>query len=95
MVYGQAYSAYKVRGNRGQVVTPPTFSVRAYAVAPRIAWVTDTAINASAAEILRRCNGQDSVEALIRALERGFPGADLHADVCTVIDDTHGRGWIR
>ena len=36
MVYGQHYRADKVRGNDGQVVTPPTFKVTATAVAPRI-----------------------------------------------------------
>jgi hypothetical protein len=40
MVYVQRYSADKVRGNSGQVVTPPSFEVTAYAVAPRIVWVT-------------------------------------------------------
>lgn len=40
MVFTQHYSADKVRGNDGQVVTPPTFKVTANAVAPRIVWVT-------------------------------------------------------
>jgi len=40
MVFAQRYSADEVRGNSGQVVTPPTFKVTATAVAPRIVWVT-------------------------------------------------------
>lgn len=40
MVFAQHYSADEVRGNDGQVVTPPSFKVRATAVAPRIVWVT-------------------------------------------------------
>jgi hypothetical protein len=42
MVYVQNYSADKVRGNDGQVVTPDTFKVKATAVAPRLVWVAPT-----------------------------------------------------
>lgn len=40
MVFAQRYSADAVRGNDGQVVTPPTFKVTATAIAPRLVWVT-------------------------------------------------------
>ncbi len=40
MVFVQNYSADAVRGNDGRVVTPPTFEVSAFAVAPRLVWVT-------------------------------------------------------
>ena len=40
LVYGQHYTSTKVRGDAGQVVTPPTFKVRATAVVPRIVWVS-------------------------------------------------------
>ncbi|MBI2754350.1 MAG: transporter [Betaproteobacteria bacterium] len=40
MVYAERYGADRVRGNNGQVVTPPTFKVTASAVVPRIVWVT-------------------------------------------------------
>ena len=40
MVFAQHYRADKVRGNDGQVVTPPTFKVTANAIAPRLVWVT-------------------------------------------------------
>lgn len=44
MVYVQNYSANKVRGNDGQVVTPDSFKVKATAVAPRLVWVTPTQV---------------------------------------------------
>jgi hypothetical protein len=40
MVYAQSLSSDKVRGNDGQVVTPSTFKVKAFALAPRIVWVS-------------------------------------------------------
>jgi hypothetical protein len=40
IVYAQALTADKVKGNDGQVVTPPTFKVRAQAIAPRLVWVS-------------------------------------------------------
>lgn len=40
MVFAQSYKADRVRGNDGQIVTPPTFKVRANAIAPRLVWVT-------------------------------------------------------
>jgi hypothetical protein len=50
MVFAQHYSADSVRGNNGQVVTPPTFKVTANAVAPRLVWVTpETVAGASLA----------------------------------------------
>lgn len=40
IVYAQILTADKVKGNDGQVVTPPTFKVRAQAIAPRLVWVS-------------------------------------------------------
>ncbi|WP_370052178.1 transporter [Neptunomonas sp.] len=40
MVLTQHYSADKVRGNSGEVVTPSSFKVAANAVVPRVVWVT-------------------------------------------------------
>ncbi|MCW7541734.1 pyrroloquinoline quinone biosynthesis peptide chaperone PqqD [Aquabacterium sp. A7-Y] len=51
-------------------------------------------LNGPAAEILRRCDGQQTIEALIAGLERDYPGADLRGDVCDFLVDAHGRGWI-
>ena len=44
MVFFERYSADKVRGNDGSVVTPPSFKVTAYAVAPRIVWITSMTV---------------------------------------------------
>lgn len=50
MVFSQAYRADKVRGNDGQVVTPASFRVNAFAVAPRLVYVTkETVAGASLA----------------------------------------------
>jgi hypothetical protein len=40
IVYAESYSTDKVRGDDGQVVTPPSFRVQATAIAPRLIWVT-------------------------------------------------------
>jgi pyrroloquinoline quinone biosynthesis protein D len=51
-------------------------------------------LNATAAEILGRCDGATSVQQLILALERDFAPADVRADVCRFLSDAHGRGWL-
>lgn len=51
-------------------------------------------LNGPAGEILRRCDGQRSVEALIQELQQDFGEADLRGDVCEFLSDAHGRGWI-
>lgn len=40
MVWTQAYSAERVRGNRGEVTTPDNFRIAANAIVPRLVWVT-------------------------------------------------------
>jgi pyrroloquinoline quinone biosynthesis protein D len=51
-------------------------------------------LNASAAEVLRRCDGATSVQQIVAGLERDFAPADVRADVCQFLGDAHGRGWI-
>jgi pyrroloquinoline quinone biosynthesis protein D len=51
-------------------------------------------LNASAAEILRRCDGATGVEQLIAGLERDYAPAELRDDVTCFLEDAHGRGWI-
>jgi pyrroloquinoline quinone biosynthesis protein D len=51
-------------------------------------------LNATAAEILRRCDGNASVEQLITGLERDFAPADLRADVHYFLQDAYERGWL-
>ena len=50
MVFGEMYSANKVRDNHGNTVTPSGFKVRANVIAPRVVWVTnETVMGASLA----------------------------------------------
>ena len=51
-------------------------------------------LNASAAEILKRCDGIVSVQELIEGLEREYAGVELREDVCHFLSDAYGRGWI-
>jgi pyrroloquinoline quinone biosynthesis protein D len=48
----------------------------------------------SAAEVLKRIDGATSVSAIIRDLERTFPGADLSSDVLEFLEIACERGWI-
>jgi pyrroloquinoline quinone biosynthesis protein D len=48
----------------------------------------------SAAHILKRVDGVASVSAIIRDLERSFPGADLRSDVLEFLSIARQRGWI-
>ena len=51
-------------------------------------------LSPSAGEIMRRVDGEASVDALIRDLEAAFPGADLRQDVLDFIKVAHERGWV-
>jgi pyrroloquinoline quinone biosynthesis protein D len=51
-------------------------------------------LNTPAAEILRRCDGQRSVEAIVDELEAAFARAGLADDVRTFLDQARGRGWL-
>ncbi|RZT97872.1 pyrroloquinoline quinone biosynthesis peptide chaperone PqqD [Rivibacter subsaxonicus] len=51
-------------------------------------------LNGPASEILQRCNGNTSVEALTADLERSFGEPDLRADVDEFLADARLRGWI-
>jgi pyrroloquinoline quinone biosynthesis protein D len=51
-------------------------------------------LSPSAGEIMRRIDGEVSVDALIRDLEPVFPGADLRQDVLDFIKVAHERGWV-
>jgi pyrroloquinoline quinone biosynthesis protein D len=52
-------------------------------------------LNAPAAEILKRCNGETPVRALVADVQATFGEADLRADVLDFLEQAHGRGWIR
>ena len=48
----------------------------------------------SAAQILKRIDGVASVSAIIRDLERAFPGTDLSPDVLEFLNIACERGWV-
>lgn len=49
----------------------------------------------SAGEIVKRIDGNNSVEQIIIELEKIFPGADLRQDVIDFLEAAHAKGWIR
>jgi len=52
-------------------------------------------LNQSAAETLKRCDGQRRLGEIIADLERQFPGVPLAADVERFLETAHGNGWVR
>jgi pyrroloquinoline quinone biosynthesis protein D len=52
-------------------------------------------LSPSAAEILKRLDGQRSVNGVIADLQNAFPGADLEQDVYRFLDTAIENGWIR
>jgi pyrroloquinoline quinone biosynthesis protein D len=53
-------------------------------------------LNATAAEILKRCDGARTVEALIGELQHEYPdAAALEASVWRFLEVSHDNGWIR
>ncbi len=52
-------------------------------------------LNTPAAEILRRCDGQRSVEAIVDELETAFARDGLVDDVLGFLNQARGRGWLR
>lgn len=51
-------------------------------------------LSGTAGEIMKRIDGQKSVDGLVSDLELTFPGAKLRQDVLDFINLAHGRGWI-
>lgn len=49
----------------------------------------------SAGEIMKRVDGNNSVDQIIIDLEKTFPGADLRQDVIDFLEAAHAKGWIR
>jgi pyrroloquinoline quinone biosynthesis protein D len=52
-------------------------------------------LNTPAAEILRRCNGQRSVDQIVGELELAFARAPLHDDVDAFLVQARQRGWLK
>lgn len=51
-------------------------------------------LNASAGEILRRCDGVASVSDIVDDLERTFGRSDLREDVLAFLRLAQERGWV-
>jgi pyrroloquinoline quinone biosynthesis protein D len=52
-------------------------------------------LNASSAEILKRCDGTLTAEELIAELQRQYPGAELADDVREFLAVAHSHNWVR
>ncbi len=51
-------------------------------------------LNASAAEILKRCDGTRDVPAIVAELEEAFDRRPLEADVRAFLEIARRQGWI-
>ena len=51
-------------------------------------------LNQSAGEILKRCDGERDVQAIITDIEQTFNGTGLEKDVTGFIEIATERGWI-
>ena len=51
-------------------------------------------LNDSAAEILKRCDGERSLAAIVEELETAFNAQDLKSQVVSLLEEGQRRGWI-
>lgn len=51
-------------------------------------------LNTAAGEILKRCDGERTVDEIIGELEEQFSVPDLAEDVLEFFVEAHGKGWI-
>jgi pyrroloquinoline quinone biosynthesis protein D len=52
-------------------------------------------LNPSAGEIMRRCDGERTVAAIVAELEEAFAAGGLRDDVLGFIDMARARGWLQ
>jgi pyrroloquinoline quinone biosynthesis protein D len=52
-------------------------------------------LSASAGEIMKRCDGQNTVTKILEDLHQTFPDAELDNDVFKFLEVAHENGWIR
>lgn len=52
-------------------------------------------LNQSAAEILKRCDGQATVDQIVEQLEAAFNASGLRDDVLGLLAHAHEKDWIR
>jgi pyrroloquinoline quinone biosynthesis protein D len=51
-------------------------------------------LNPSAAEILKRCDGERTLENIVSELETTFNAKDLEPEVRNLLEEGQRRGWI-
>lgn len=51
-------------------------------------------LNDSAAEILKRCDGQRNLNEIVAELEQAFSAQDLMPQVQSLLEEGQRRGWI-
>jgi len=51
-------------------------------------------LNQSAAEILQRCNGERTVDAIVAELESAFGATGIAPEVRALLEEGQRRGWI-
>jgi pyrroloquinoline quinone biosynthesis protein D len=52
-------------------------------------------LGGSAAEILKRCDGNNTLRDIIDDLIRHYPGSDLEKDVFKFLETAHENGWVQ
>ncbi len=52
-------------------------------------------LSGSAGEIMKRVDGENSIDAIIIALEKTFSENNLENDVVQFLEAAYGNGWIR
>ncbi|AGP52971.1 pyrroloquinoline quinone biosynthesis peptide chaperone PqqD [Streptomyces rapamycinicus] len=52
-------------------------------------------LRGSAAKILRLCDGDRDLDAIVAELRSRFPGAPVAEDVPAFLDRMRGEGWVR
>jgi pyrroloquinoline quinone biosynthesis protein D len=52
-------------------------------------------LNASAAEILRRCDGAHTVEEIVAELEQAFQRTELKNDIVAFLEGAARQGWVQ
>lgn len=51
-------------------------------------------LNTSAAEIVRRCDGQTTVDALVEDIEAAFSQSDLRSQIVQLLAQAYARRWL-
>lgn len=52
-------------------------------------------LSPSAGEIMKRCDGQSTINHILDDLHRTFPDVELDGDVYKFLEVAHANGWIR